>query len=87
MVVQKGSPDMEQIRQGQLKSVLTDQGILPGPVADASAIEAEPTFAPFLNFLYEMAANQSVRYGDTMALTDRYLHLIDQVEIAAVPGE
>ena len=49
--------------------------------------ENEPTFAAFLTFLDEMAAKQPERLGDTIALTDRYLHLVDGVRIDADPGE
>jgi len=71
------------IADGQSEWVLTDEGILLRPVDDAPAIEKESTFAAFLTFLDETAAKHPERLGDTVALTDRYLHLVEDVEIGA----
>ena len=87
VVVPKEFLEAGHIGDGQAEWVLTDQGILLRPVAGASAIENEPTFAAFLTFLDENAAKQPERLGNTIALTDRYLHLMDGVEIDADPGE
>jgi len=87
VVVPKDFLEAGHIGEGQAEWVLTDQGILLRPVEVAPAIEDEPTFAAFLSFLDDTAAKHPERLGDTMALTDRYLHLVEGVEVDPDPDE
>jgi hypothetical protein len=83
VIVPKDFLEAGHVGDGPAEWVLTDQGILLRPVQDASAIENEPAFAAFLNFLDTAAARHPDRLADTTALTDRYLHLIEGVEVDA----
>ena len=84
-VVPKDFLEAARVGDGQAEWVLTDQGILLRPVDSTPSIEKEPSFAAFLSFLDESAAKHPERLGDTMALTDRYMHLVEGVEIEADP--
>lgn len=81
-VVPKDFLEAARITEDDAQWVLTDQGVLlTSAPPDVPSIETEPAFAAFLGFLEQSAAKEPGRLGNVLDLTDRYMHLVEGVEV------
>jgi hypothetical protein len=81
-VVPKDFLEAARIAEDNAQWVLTNQGVLlTSAPPDAPSIETEPAFAEFLSFLEQSAAKEPGRLGNILDLTDRYAHLVEDVEV------